>query len=295
MLEKIYNQVFEIEKQCIRLKYTVIEDVYGDSKKYDSLFGKGDSVGMLAAFSIGAGISSEVNISKSEFEQFYNVFEDKVLLNKLLYIGDVGNVIGTLQNSVIEVSRACHEFFKLIGEEDFLIDNQPVVVDGLQSASGEIVSLVSALLNYILIGLYSQLDFMTKIVFELENAQKDFSRYKKLVCQKITYGDKNRVTLKDLEGGVFSKSEYIMILIYLRNEIVHNSSINSVSRIYQEVKDGKIVNKFILLPDFKDGLIQSFVNRKRFFRDDNKANDLIPKIVDDVFDRIINTMLKVGS
>ena len=227
MLEKIYNQVFEIEKQCIRLKYTVIEDVYGDSKKYDSLFGKGDSVGMLAAFSIGAGISSEVNISKSEFEQFYNVFEDKVLLNKLLYIGDVGNVIGTLQNSVIEVSRACHEFFKLIGEEDFLIDNQPVVVDGLQSASGEIVSLVSALLNYILIGLYSQLDFMTKIVFELENAQKDFSRYKKLVCQKITYGDKNRVTLKDLEGGVFSKSEYIMILIYLRNEIVHNSSINS--------------------------------------------------------------------
>lgn len=194
---------------------------------------------------------------------------------------------------MIEVFGAYQGLFKLIGDNDFLIGDQAIVANGLQSASGEIVSLVSALLNYMLIGLYSQLDFMTKIVFELENFQKDFSRYKKLACQKITYRDKNRVTLKDLEDGVFFKSEYILILIYLRNEIVHNSSINNVSRIYQEVKGGKIVDKFILLPDFKDGLIQSFVNRKRFFRDENKANDLIPKIIDDIFGRIVTTLAKI--
>lgn len=121
MQDKIWQQVFKIEEECIRLKDRLIEGVYGDKKEYYSLFNRMDSVGTPMALSIGAGISSEVNISQREFEQFYNNYEDKVLLNKLLYIGDVSNVIGTLQNSVVEVYGAYQEFFKLINGRDFLI------------------------------------------------------------------------------------------------------------------------------------------------------------------------------
>ncbi|WP_294214708.1 hypothetical protein [uncultured Chryseobacterium sp.] len=272
---------FQIENICIRLR----------NKIAISIFGKVENLHFLNScpifpFAAYAGIDAEIKISKQEFEKIYGKIQDKETLNKLLYYYDVENLIGNVQNSVLETKYLVGNFYKLLNENTFLVaENYTTVENGIQYASGPIVVNITSIVNHLFINLYSQLDFITKLAYEIENLNLDFKNYPKLKSKDVLYGDQKKIKLANLPNSLFELSNNIKIIVYLRNEIVHNASIDSIPKVYQVIKDKKIVEKYLLLPDFENGTIQVYKNRRRFFNDDFKLNEILPKMITDFWKR----------
>lgn len=281
----------EIENICIRLR----------NKLATSIFGKIENLHFLNScpifpFVAYAGIDAEIKISKLEFEKVYSEIKDKKTLNKLLYYYDVENLIGNIQNSILETKYLVGNFYKILNENTFLVaENHTTVEDGIQYASGPIVINITSIVNHLFINLYSQLDFVTKLAYEIENLNSDFDKYPKLKSKDILYGDQKKIKLVNLPHSLFELSNNIKIIMYLRNEIVHNASIDSIPKVYQVIKDKKIVEKYILLPDFENGMIQVYKNRRRFFNDDVKLNEILPEIITDFWQRSKLTLEKIEN
>jgi len=96
-----------------------------------------------------------------------------------------------------------------------------------------------------------------------------------------------------MQGSIYDMSESMRMIMYLRNEIVHNASIDSVPKVYQIIKDKKIIEKFILLPDFDDGIVCTFKNRKRFFNNDTKLNEILPQLIEEFWTRLKYTISEI--
>jgi len=76
-------------------------------------------------------------------------------------------------------------------------------------------------------------------------------------------------------------------------EIVHNASIDSIPKVYQNIQGKDLIEKFILLPDFKNGIIKTYKNRRRFFNDDNKLNEVLPTIIKEFWNRLKFTLSEI--
>jgi len=147
--------------------------------------------------------------------------------------------------------------------------------------------------NQLFVNLYSQIDFTTKIIYEIENLHTNFATYPKLKSKDIVYGDSKKTAFREMQGSIYDMSESMRMIMYLRNEIVHNASIDSVPKVYQIIKDKKIIEKFILLPDFDDGIVCTFKNRKRFFNNDTKLNEILPQLIEEFWTRLKYTISEI--
>lgn len=280
---------YEIEKICIELRDYLAVKIFGSVADYHAYFTM-----PIFPFAFQAGIDAELRLSRNDFEYLVNNVEDKERLFRLLYYFDVENLIGTLQNSVMETKYIVAEFYRTLNINSFLIhDNHFVVTDGIQFASGPIVTNITALVNHLFISLYSQMDFATKIIYEFENFQDNFSSYPKLKSKDVLFGDSKRTRFREMQGSIYEKNSTISMIMYLRNEIVHNASIDSIPKVYQRIDGARITEKYILLPDFNDGIICVFKNRKRFFDQDTKLNAILPELMEDFWNRLKLTLTQI--
>ncbi|MBD1432367.1 hypothetical protein H8B06_05985 [Sphingobacterium sp. DN00404] len=283
------DQSYEIEKICIQLRDYLAKKIFGDIQTYHSYFST-----PIFPFASLAGIDAEIKLSKEDFEILINSIKDKERFFRLLYYFDVENLIGTLQNSVLETKYIIGNFYKTLNNNSFLVHKDLTVVDnGIQYASGYIVTNITSLVNHLFINLYSQMDFTTKIIYEMENLHTIFSTYPKLKSKDTTYGDSKKTALREMPGSIYEMSDTIRMIMYLRNEIVHNASIDSIPKVYQNIKNKKIIEKFILLPDFSNGKIKTYKNRKRFFNDDTKLNEILPTLISEFWDKLKFTLSEI--
>jgi hypothetical protein len=283
------DHTFDIEAICIRLRDVLATKLFGSIKDYHAYFQM-----PIFPFASKAGIDAELRLFKEDFEAVVNKIEDKERLFRLLYYFDVENLIGTLQNSVMETKYIVAEFYRVLNVNNFLIlDNSTVVEKGIQFASGPVVTNITSLVNHLFINLYSQMDFATKIIFEIENLHTSFLTYPKLKSKDILFGDSKRTSFREMTGSIYEKCSTVNLIMYLRNEIVHNASIDSIPKVYQCIGGSKIVEKFILIPDFKDGIICAFKNRKRFFANDTKLNEILPELIEEFWSRLKVTLSKI--
>ena len=139
------------------------------------------------------------------------------------------------------------------------------------------------------------LDFITKIVHEVEQLQTDFNSYPKLKSKDTLLGYSKKTSFQDMKNTLFERTENRKIIEYLRNEIVHNASIDSIPKVYQNIQNKQIIEKFILLPDFSDGIIKTFKNRKRFFDNDTKLNEILPDLMSDYLTRLSFTLQQINK
>lgn len=285
------DHTFEIERVCIQLRDLLAAKIFGDLKKYRNYFSAS-----IYPFAAQAGIDAEMKLSKDDFEKLVTGLKPqyKEEAHRLFYYFDVENLIGTLQNSIMETKFIVAEFYRNLNVNSFLIHEDFFMIEkGVQFASGPIVTNITALVNHLFINLYSQLDFTTKIIYELERLQTDFSAYPKLKSKDTLYGDSKHTSFKGMTNSIYDMTDAIKTIIYLRNEIVHNASIDSIPKVYQVIENGHIVGKFILLPDMHNGYVKSFKNRKRFFDDENKLNELLPALLEEFWQKLLFTLKAV--
>lgn len=88
-------------------------------------------------------------------------------------------------------------------------------------------------------------------------------------------------------------SDELRLINALRDETVHNGTIDHFSRIYEHTSGFKVKRRFILLPDHENGRILTAAGRKRFYSQDNHLNAVLPSILDSVFGDILSSLKEI--
>lgn len=273
----------DVNFECVNLINLLAEKIFGSVESFHVL-------SMVQPQWIPySGIDTEISISKTNFEKLYTSNKSEIL-NKLLYYYDFRNKIGSLQNLIIESRYLFGEFYKTFNINSFMLGSNPFEPDSLMFSSGILVTNIFSKINHLFINLSSQLDFITKIFYEYQNLPKDFNEYPKLKCYNILYDDFKRINLPNVLGSVFEKIDNLKLIINLRNEIIHNSSFENISKVYQKFENNKMVEKFILIPDSINGNFDTFRNRNRFFYNNIKLNEILPDLVFDFWNRMLATV-----
>jgi len=174
-----------------------------------------------------------------------------------------------------------------------MLSDKPMKPDIFMFASGQLVTNIFSTINHLFINLSSQLDFITKIAVELENLPIDFTDYPKLKSKGVLYGDLKKIKTVNCENTLFDKTDDLKLILSLRNEIVHNASFENIPKVYQVFKDNEIIEKFIYIPDMTNGNFDTFKNRNRFFNNEIKLNEELPKLISDFWRKLEMTIDKL--
>lgn len=276
------DTTLDIETQAFHLRNLVAKKVFGSNQTYYR------QLPFAPHWLSQAGLDSDIKISREEFEKLIAKADENTC--RFLYYYDVISLIGSLQNAVQEVKHLMGEFYKELNTNSFMLAPTPFEPDMVMFASGLIVTRIFSTVNHLFISLYSQLDFISKICYEIQNMDQDYSAYRKLKSANILYGDNRRLSLNGVAGTLFENSIDLKMILALRNEIVHNGSFENIPKVFQVFREGTIVEKFIFLPDFKDGIIKSLKSRKRFFDEEIKLNEILPSLIFDFWKRLHLTL-----
>jgi hypothetical protein len=287
--------VLNIEHNCILLYEYLKDMIFLDKNIYYSLQKK---TGIFFPF---AGLESDIKISKNEFESIINLIENnkdlecKKLLFKLLYYYDFSKLISTLQNSVIESLFLFCNFYKLLNTKNYLVTDIEVLKktnfnNKILYAGGFFVTDIVSNINHIFINLHSQLDFLTKILFEFQNICTKYESYPRLTSKTILFNYGKNIKIIPLENTIFERHERILMIESFRNEIIHNASFDNYPKVYVKIQEWKIIEKFILIPDLNDGILTSYKNRNRFYSEDKKLNLILPSIMQNFWNKLNYTL-----
>lgn len=275
--------LYQLDSLCVELFDKFLYKIFDNVDQYY------DCLDLLPIWVSQAGLNSDFTLSKNTFGELVN--KSKVDdLNKHLYLADCQSMISSLQNSLSNMNWSFIHFYIYLSElKPFNISE-----DGVFFLQSQEVSLVYSMINNYIISAYSCFDLLTKIAYEFENLVSTFNSYPKLKSIKKLYGDKKDLQTINTQGTVFEATYVINIIINLRNELIHNGSWEQHQKVFYEVKNGEIIEKYIYLPDNDDGILHKFKNRKRFFENSIKLNYELPEIYKKLLNRIENTIVKLG-
>lgn len=283
---KSNDNTVDLDFKLIAITHKVAEKMFGS---YQNLYNILITKSTIYSY---AGVDAEIKISKTDFEKWINS-ENSEETNKLLFYYDFQNLVGSLQNLIQESRFIFCEFYKSLNENSFVLSENPINPNGMMFASGQLVTTIFSKVNHLFINLASQLDFITKIAVELQNIPNNFKEYPKLKSNNILYGNFKKIQNIDFTNTVFEKTDSIKLIISLRNEIVHNASFENIPKVYQVFKDNKMIEKFIFIPDSTNGVFDSFKNRNRFFNNEIKLNEILPKLVTEFWKKMEFTIDKL--
>lgn len=263
---------YELDSELVLLYDKFRDLLFKDTDEYYS------ELKIMPIFVQEAGYDSDCVLDKDMFLKLVNEYKDKVPnLYKHLYLVDIQFLIATVQNLLEGMDYSFTNYFVQISNielENHLTDEKDTVLMLSSQDSGYLSSLVESYFTKA----YSILDILTKICYEFEYKYDSFENFKKTKSANILWGDRKKLSIKDETGTVFIRSDTIKLVESLRHEVVHNGSLEQNPKVYISFKSNEIVERFMLLPDYVDGNLSTVKNRKHFFSDGNKVNDLLPEL-----------------
>ena len=265
--QTIYKLASDINLEIITLHDYVLFNVFTDIDYYKLV----DNSPMWVR---DAGHSEESSITKNQFEKLVKL-NNNVLTNKLLYYHDLEALVNSVQDRFSMIIKMIDLlFFKLSPNLDFNINQYENV-----GFSSDIET--HALLNTVIINVCSCCDILTKLTYELCNMSDiTYENYPKLKSKDILYSSIKRLP-SDLrqDKTIFSEKRPKVIAMFdsLRNEIIHNGSLDFYYSVYYGNKNEEIYS-WIFFPEFEEsGILSSYNARRKFYPDAQKTfNNELP-------------------
>ena len=238
------------------------------------------------------GQNSDIAISKDEFlnlaSQCKTTFTN---IYKHIYVGDCQYMVSTVQNLLQSVEYCFVQYYIQIAKIDCpdLSFGKEIMTYSNGTAN------LAFLLETFFTKLYSILDLMVKILYELENPINSFSVMKKLKSSEKLWGDRKQLSINNLAGTIFENCELLRQIESLRHEAVHNGTWEFRSKVFLRVADMKIVERYMLFPDFENGHLATAKNRRHFFSSETKVNDILVSIHHEFYQRLLATLQYVNG
>ena len=276
----------EIESELANLHDKFIDIYFPDRKSYYKI------LSILPISLIEGGHTSDFSISKLDFEKLLNksvICCDDIY--KYIYVGDCKYLLSTVQNLLLSAEYCYTQYYIQIAHIDFQNSELVDLCIHSSSKSMELLFFIETFFTK----LYSVLDLLVKIVYELESIDDSFSSIKKLHSAEKLWGDRKLLSINKMSGTIFEDCDAIKMVESLRNEAVHNSSWEDNPKVYVKFCDGKIIERYMLFPDFEEGRLVNVKNRKHFFSKGTKVNDMLITIHDEFFQRLLFTLKYIKS
>ena len=280
----------DIDDQCVTIRDQLAEKIFGSLSSCHTV------MRTTRFFVVQAGLNSECSMSRDQFEQEITRLSpaSKQSINMLLYFCDCEKLISGIQEGSKEIVHILGEFYRVLNLEPLFFP-EDVVPDGIRFVSSTTTSNLFALLNFIYIRLHSLLDYSTKLAFEVENPRSEFSRYPKLASRGKLFGDKRSLSFNEAAGTLFESVASIREVEITRNQIIHEGFLDEFPKVYQEKQKGKVVERFILVPDRTESGWEKYVNRNLFYSRIDKINLRLPKLVLEFQQRQLQTLKVILS
>lgn len=294
------NLLDELENKCLILMYNIRNLLFPDKKfEFESY--------IIPLGILNIGLNSEANLNTNDFNNFINIINHiyrDIDIFRYFYLYDLYNLLDTLQELFINIDISFIGFFKNLCKIETFFKSS----DGIYKTSGISQRYTYHMLNSFFITIHSSFDIITKLSFELEklkydeNINKKFKEYRMLNCNGIIFDKKGRSKIEHIkrDNTIFyleEKEINIKIIESIRNDLVHNMVLSPFSYVYLYIKNKKIIEKFILMPDFDKttGRFCRYKNRNKFYSTEDKLNDKLPEIYIDVLHKLINTLSNIND
>jgi len=289
--EYIYNGdsiLYDVDSELVIL-YDKFRDILFDD--IDEYYSK---LSLMPIFVQEAGQDSDSSLTSDEFTKLVNKLQPLIGndLIKFLYLVDCQYLISTIQNLLTGINDCFTNFFINLCQ-DKLISPPTEKTTIIWQTSATSRSLSSTLETYF-IKSYSILDIITKILYEINNPISNFEKYNNLKCKNILWGDRKHLKFNDITNTLFEICPLVKTIESLRNEAVHNGSWEYNPKVFFSFKEGILIEKYMLFPDLKDGMLATVKNRRHFFGNNLKVNDTFPKIHIELLSRLLNTVKKIN-
>ena len=290
--QKLYRLLSEINLLIVQLHDEVLKNVFTDIDYYKI-------VGLMPRWIRDAGHCQESAMSRNIFEKLVGA-NNNYLVHKFLYYHDCEMLVNALQNRFNTVEAMFTQVYDILTP---VLRCQYSDYDNVIFTINENTQRVNAFINTIIINLASSCDIMTKVAIELNGMKTvDYTKYPKMLSANATYGNYKSLPDSLKKDGTYfaiSRPTSIVKVETLRNELVHNGSLDFHNLLYCGLK-GNDVEKWILVPAFRDdGCFDSFCSRKKFYDDPNRTwNNELPKMVFDfllVSQATLQLLLKIFS
>lgn len=262
--------------------------VFGDLKAYYEI------VPTLLIWNEAAGHSAEWNGSVDEYNGLVRKIRGEIVFEKYMMLVDLQGLLGSIQNLTTAVNSDFMNFYvqlATIGEDGSAFKT------GTVWTSGAHCSIVFSLLTSYFTKAHSLLDILTKLVYEFDKDPGTYQGLQKLRSRGTLFGDKKWLSLDKVPGTVFddSKKNCVYEIESLRNELVHNGTWESIEKVYIETISGKIVNRFIYWPDFRENRLAMSGNRNKFFSSGKTVNNELLRIHADLLTRLEYTLCYIKN
>jgi hypothetical protein len=275
--------MYDVENQCVLIHDALADRIFHGIQNYYLLLPH------VIPLVDQAGMNSEALLSRADFEQFLRQTSGNSDLNRLLYLFDCRKLVSGIQECSKEVCYLSGEFYRTLNLEELFYPHG-LEPDGLRWISSPVTTKLIGLLQLVYIRLHSLLDYVTKVVYEIEHLKMDFATYPRLSCSTILFGDRRRTRLNTRVGTVFEASEPMKEVEAVRNLVIHDGLLDDMPKVYKVIEDRTPIEKYILMPDRTEGRFDKSNNRNLFYGRTDKINLRLPSLIRDFQSRLTATL-----
>ena len=268
----IDDNLFAIEEQCVRLHEELAAQIFGSLGYYHAL------LPATPFFCAEAGLNSESPVGRDKFEQLLLEFATIPELNRFLYLYDCRILVSAIQECSKEVSQLTGEFYRILNIEPFFTPGI-ALEDGTRWSTSPIVTNLNATLGFLFIRMHSLLDYLAKLAKETESLQTNFTIYPRLASANFLFGKRNKLSVNQRKGSLFESCEEVAEVELVRNLLIHEGLLDDMPKAYEVIQGGVAVERFVLMPDRKNGQFERFKNRRLFYGREDKINLRLASLV----------------
>lgn len=231
-----------------------------------------------------AGLDPEARAGRDQFNDFFKSASGDA--QKLIFYYSVRGYNHAAQNMLKHVIISLGDAYELLSNEN-LEEKVPLAV---QSHGGEHYRNLTSptchriweRLSYCIEKVISFLDFLSKYIAEL-SAMDGKKVTGRLNTSSVTFGGWRKIKLAK-DTALTNQTDDLRMLMVLRDETVHNGTLDHFSRVYEHAVDSTVQARFLLIPDHDAGRILTAAGRRRFFHQDNHLNAILPTAIHRVLD-----------
>lgn len=220
-------------------------------------------------------------IYKEEFAKIPNFYRH-------LYLVDCQFLVGTIQNLLSGMDDSFINYYTQIVNIGNRIS--PSTPDATMYEMSQRVRCISSQLESYFTKAYSILDMLCKIGHELQFPEKEFTSYKKIKSVDLLWGARKKLQINNTPHTLFEKGDLVSLVESLRNEVVHNGTWELNPKVFVKFECGSPIERYMLFPDISQGHLATVKNRKHFFGNGMKVNEVLPKIHIAYQRKLLNTV-----
>lgn len=272
----------QIHSRLIDLDNLIIERLFGNQSAYYSIIHF-----CPIAISEG-GFSPEMTFDRNSFADYVKRFSFEEA-RRLIYLDDLGYLAESFGETYDQAVGSLRMAFCALGG----IEPIGGISNGLFKVSSPKSHLVMREVESFIIRLYSSLDILSHLLFELDRIPDRFESFKKVRSDKsaLYSAFRSKGPHSGDEGHICNDFPEALYLEDLRNEIVHNRAFENSATCYISLENGIVKERFFFLPDSdENGRLTRWNGRCRFYSQENKGTERLSSLYREISIRISNSL-----